>query len=194
MADAGVRPHDEAAMMETAHQEDRQRDVGRAACARDHIGRRRHLADVELDVANHAAERLDDRYHLDEIGVDALDRDAAVLDRAGMAVAADGDLQPRPVGPVRNLAIQSLQVHVNTSSHCLGMPVLSMTARHFSMSRFIRWLICSGGPNIGSMPSAATLSLTSGSLCTASISLFSLRTISGGTPEGAESAFQLVTT
>ena len=59
--------------MKPAHDEDRQRDERRAERACDHVGGRRHLADVELDVANHAAERADDGNDLDEIGVDALD-------------------------------------------------------------------------------------------------------------------------
>ena len=52
---------------------------GRAARAGDHVGGRRHLADVEFDVADHAAERPDDRHHLDEIRIDALDRRRAVF-------------------------------------------------------------------------------------------------------------------
>ena len=95
--DAGIRPHDEAAVMEAPHEEDRQRDEGRAARARDHVGGGRQLADVELDVAHHAAERGDDRHHLDEVRLDVPDRDVCGLQGAGVAVAADRDLQARLV-------------------------------------------------------------------------------------------------
>ena len=91
--DVGVRPHHEAAVMEAPHQEDRQRRIGRAAGARDHVGRRRHFADVELEVADHAPERGDDRNHLDEIGVDALDRHLARFEGARMPIIRDRDFQ-----------------------------------------------------------------------------------------------------
>ena len=107
-------------MVEAAHDEDRQRDIGGAERARDHVGGRRHLADVELEVAHHAAERLDDRRHLDEVGIDALDRDASILDGLGMAIAADRNLQPRPVGSGRQLAALLLYIHDRTSSFIIS--------------------------------------------------------------------------
>jgi hypothetical protein len=75
--DAGVGPHDETAVMKPSHDEDRQRDERCAERACDHVGGGRHLADVELDVANHAAKRTDDGHHFDEIRVDALQPDLA---------------------------------------------------------------------------------------------------------------------
>ncbi len=126
LADARVRPHDEAAMMEAPHQEDRQRDVGRAPRPRDHVGRRSHLADVEFDVTHHAAKGLDDRHDLDEVGIDALNRDVAVLDCACVSVAADRDLQSRSFRSRRNGGIHGLDIHVwsslsfnSTGSECL---------------------------------------------------------------------------
>jgi hypothetical protein len=80
-------------MVEPAHHEDRQRDVGRAARPRDHVGGRRQLADVEFEVAHHAPERADDRLHLDEVRGDALDGNAAVLHRGRVAVSGNRDIE-----------------------------------------------------------------------------------------------------
>ncbi len=146
--DPGIRPHDEAAVMKAAHEEDRQRDVGSTVRARDHIGRRRHLADVELELAHHPPEGLDDRLHLDDIGVDAFDRHAAVLDRGGVAVAADRDLQPGPLGTGRYLGRISCTFTSGPffESHCFGMPAVWITFAHLAMSFFMRSLRNSGGP------------------------------------------------
>jgi len=81
--------------METPHQEDRQRGIGSAAGARDHVGRRRHFADVEFEVADHAPERGDDRNHLNEIGVDALDLDFSGFHGARMPIICDRKFQAR---------------------------------------------------------------------------------------------------
>ena len=67
--DPGIGTHDEAAVMEAPHQEDRQRNERCAERARDHVGRGRHLAHVELDIAHHSAERADDGHDLDEVGL-----------------------------------------------------------------------------------------------------------------------------
>src|SRR5260370_4886938 len=95
-ADAGVWPNDKTTVMKSAHYEDRQCDVRCAACARDHVGSRRHLADVELNAPNHPAERLDDRHDFDEIRVHFLYWNDDLFDRQRGAVSADRDRKPRP--------------------------------------------------------------------------------------------------
>ena len=92
-ADPRVGPDEQPRMVEAAHDEDRQRDERLPVGARDDVGRRRDLADVELQVAHHPAERADLRLHRDELGLDALDRDLAGLDRHRMRMIRDRDLQ-----------------------------------------------------------------------------------------------------
>ena len=67
--DAGIGTNQQPAMVEAAGDENRQRDEGRAVSARDDIGRRRDLADIELDLPHHATEGADLRDHFDEIGL-----------------------------------------------------------------------------------------------------------------------------
>ena len=133
--DAGIGAHDEAAVMKAAHQEDRQRNEGSAERAGDHVGRRCHLADVELDIAHHAPERADDGHDLDEVGLYSRDRRSAALDVLGVAVGGDRNFQPR-------------------LAHCFSMPALSMTAAHFFTSAAMRARISSGVLPRASMPSA----------------------------------------
>jgi hypothetical protein len=95
LPDSSIRPHYKAAVMETAHQKDRQRDVGRTASMRDHVGRRRHLADVEFKITHHAPECADDRNHLDKVWFDPLDQHLVRFHGARMTVVGGRDLQPR---------------------------------------------------------------------------------------------------
>ena len=67
---------------------------GAPSAARDHVGGGRHLADVELEVAHHAAERADDRHHLDEVRLDAGDLHPSVLQGGGVAVGRERNFQP----------------------------------------------------------------------------------------------------
>ena len=78
-ARAGVVP--DRAVMETAHQEDRQRGERDAVLARGEIGGQRHLADVELQRAHHPAKALDQHRDLLELQREARRSDGAVLQR-----------------------------------------------------------------------------------------------------------------
>src|SRR5208282_5337380 len=100
LPDSGIRPHHKAAMVETAHEKYGQRDVWSAAGTRDHIGGRRHLADVKFEIAHHAPEGADDGHHLNEVRFDALDRNHARFQRAGMAVIRDRNFEPRLISHV----------------------------------------------------------------------------------------------
>ncbi len=57
------------------------------------IGRDRHLADVELVAAHHAAERGDDRIDLHEVELEGLGLHRAVLERLVVALGAGDGLQ-----------------------------------------------------------------------------------------------------
>jgi hypothetical protein len=91
--DASLGADEHARMMEAPDDEDRQRHERRAIGAGDDIGGRRQLAHVELDVADHPAERADLRLHRDELGLDAFDLDAAVADRRGVRMFRDRHFQ-----------------------------------------------------------------------------------------------------
>ena len=92
-------------MVEAPHQEDRQRDKGGTARPRDQVGRGRKLADVELEVAHHPPERSDDRHDLDEVGIDSVDGDAAVLERSSMTGRGNRDLESRSSAPLPKFVI-----------------------------------------------------------------------------------------
>jgi hypothetical protein len=151
--DIGVRPHHEAAVMEAPHQEDRERRVGRAAGARDHVRCRRHFADVEFEVADHPPERGDDWANLNEIGVDALDRHLCGFHCAGVAVIGDRELQARLISHLllleifvsrSGIVLRRLDAALSRGVQCLGISAFSITARHFAASLAIRSCISSG--------------------------------------------------
>jgi hypothetical protein len=102
--DAGVRTHEQAAMMEAAHDEHRQRDKGCAIGAGDDIGGRGQFADIEFDVAHHAAERADLRLNRHEFRVHALDGNGAVADRRRMRMLGDGNFEPHFLSQLHLLA------------------------------------------------------------------------------------------
>src|SRR4051812_3110858 len=162
--------------MKAPHHENRKRDVRRAARPCDQIGGRRHLADVELDVAYHPTERRDDRNNFDEVRLDALDQNRPVLDRRRVPRRGDGNLQRH--------------FHI----HCFSSPAFWITAPHFSMSARMRACISSGVVPRASRPNCSALAWMSGDFSASLISLLRNRTISSGVPAGAETAFQLVTT
>ena len=87
----GVVQH--GAMVESAHQEHRQRGDALACGARAQIGRYRHFADVKFAAARHAPERLDDRRNFLEVEGEALRRHRAVFQRAGMTERLDRGFQ-----------------------------------------------------------------------------------------------------
>lgn len=91
--DSRIGPHHEAAVMEQPHEEDRQRNEGRSARPRDHVSRGRYFADVELEIAHHAAVSADDRHDLDKVRVHSLDGDSAVLERLRVTVRTDRDIE-----------------------------------------------------------------------------------------------------
>ena len=78
-------------MVERPHQEDRHRRHGLAVGLGADVGGDRHLADVELVAAHHAAERGDERIDLLERELEGLGLDGAVLQRPVVALrAGDG--------------------------------------------------------------------------------------------------------
>jgi hypothetical protein len=91
--DPGIRAYQQAAMVKAAHDEDRQRDERRAIGTGDDVSGRRQFADVEFDVAHHAAEGADLRLDGDELGVHAFDGNGSVADGRRVRVFSDGDLE-----------------------------------------------------------------------------------------------------
>src|SRR5262249_4861601 len=175
LLDAGIRTHDEAAVVEAPHQENRQRNERSAERAGDHVGRGRHLADVEFDIAHHAAECADDGHDLDEVGLQPRNRDRAALDILGMAVGGDGNLQSR-------------------LRHCFSMPAFSITAAHFCTSAAMRSRISWGVLPRASMPSADAVAWSAGSASAALICPLRTASVSAGMPADEARPFQLVTT
>jgi hypothetical protein len=118
MLDASIGPNNETAMMETTHHKDWQGDIGGAAGPRNHVGGRRHFRNVKFDISDHTAKRLDNRLHLDHIGVNTFKRHAAILDCSGMSIGTDRDLQPRAIGTRRYLCPHFPHVHDRTLPYC----------------------------------------------------------------------------
>src|SRR6516164_8039080 len=87
-ADAGIGADGNGAVMERAHQKDRHRGHALAMRLRADVGRDGHLADVELEPADHAAECSDQRIDLDELEGEGFRLDAAVLQRLVVALGA----------------------------------------------------------------------------------------------------------
>ena len=86
-----LRVDQNGAVMERAHQEHRHRGHAFAVRLGADVGGDRHLADVELEPAHHAAERGDERLDLDEVEREGPRLDAAVLERLVVALrAGDG--------------------------------------------------------------------------------------------------------
>ena len=111
--DSRIRANHEAAVMKPAHQENRQGNEWSAERARDHVGGRRHLADIELDIAHHAPECPYDGYDLDEVPLHSCDGNRPVLDSLGVPVGGDCNFQSRRL------------------CHCFSMPAFLITAAHF---------------------------------------------------------------
>ena len=74
--------------MKRPHQKDRQRREAFAVFLRAQVGRDRHLADIEFMPADHAAERVDEDGDVDEIELEGLRRNRAVLERLIVALGA----------------------------------------------------------------------------------------------------------
>jgi len=72
-ADACIRADEQAGVMKAPHDEDRQGDKGGAIGSRDHISCRRKLADVKLDLPDHAPEGGDLRLDGHNVSIDAFD-------------------------------------------------------------------------------------------------------------------------
>src|SRR6266446_6529666 len=174
LLDAGIGTHDEPAVMKTAHQEDRQRNERGAERAGNHVGRRRHLADVEFEIAHHAPERADDGHDLDEVGLYPRDRDRPALDVLGVAVGGDRNLQPR-------------------LRHCFSIPAFSITAAHFLTSAAMRSRISSGVLPRASIPSLDAVAWRAGSASAALTCWLSIASVSAGMPAAEARPFQLVT-
>ena len=85
-------------MVEGAHEEHRHRGHRLAVRLGADVGGDRHLADVELAAAHHAAERGDERIDLLELELEGLRLHRAVLERAVVALRAGDGLQLE-VGP-----------------------------------------------------------------------------------------------
>src|SRR6476646_217574 len=92
-ADAGLGVHQHGAVVERAHQEDRHGGHGFAVGLGTDVGRDRHLADVELIAAHHAAERSNERIDLFERKFEGLGLDRAVLQRPVVALRAGDGFQ-----------------------------------------------------------------------------------------------------
>ena len=75
-------------MVERPHQKHRHRGHGFAVGLGADVGGDRHLADVEVVAAHHAAERGDERIDLLEIEGEGARLDGAVLERLVVALAA----------------------------------------------------------------------------------------------------------
>ena len=80
-------------MVERAHQEDRHRGHRLAVRLGADVGGDRHLADVELVAAHHAAERGNERIDLFEREFEGLGLDRAVLQRLVVALRAGDGLE-----------------------------------------------------------------------------------------------------
>src|SRR5262245_37807195 len=165
--------------MEAPHQEDRQRNERSTERPRDHVGRGRHLADVELDIAHHSAERADDGRDLDEVGLHARDRGHPALDILGMAVGGDRDFQPR--------------LCHGLPPYCFSMPDSSITVAHFLISVAMRSRISSGVLPRASMPSVAAVARRAGSDSAALTCWLRTASVSAGMPAFEARPFQLVT-
>jgi hypothetical protein len=92
--DAGLRIDEDVAVPEFAEQEHRDRCNRHAAFARDQVGRHVELANIERQLANHAAVPLRIRQLRDERQIDAIDRHAAIEQTANVieVVAGDGEV------------------------------------------------------------------------------------------------------
>ena len=95
--DAGLRVVQDGAVVERAHREDGYRGERLAVRAGAQVRRDRHLRDVELEAAHHAAERLDDLRHLFELEIERARRDGAVLQRFRVAARDECGLEPRAI-------------------------------------------------------------------------------------------------
>src|SRR5262249_19903196 len=91
--DARIGTDHKAAVMKPAHQENRQRNERGAECARNHVGGRCHLADVELESAHHAPECPNDGGYSDEVRLYPCDRNRSALDFFRLTVGGDRNLQ-----------------------------------------------------------------------------------------------------
>jgi hypothetical protein len=92
-ANGGARVDENGPMMKRAHQEHRHRSHGFAVRPGADVGRDRHLADVELVPAHHAAERINKDRHFDEVEREGPRLDAAVLERLVVALRAGDGLE-----------------------------------------------------------------------------------------------------
>ena len=93
MRDAGLGVDQDGAVVERAHQEHRHRGHRLAVRLGADVGGDRHLADVELVAAHHAAERGDQRIDLLELEFEGLRLDGAVLERLVVALGAGDGFQ-----------------------------------------------------------------------------------------------------
>jgi hypothetical protein len=92
-ADAGLGVHQHGAVVECPHQEDRHRGHGFAVRLGADVGGDRHLADVELVAAHHAAEGGDERIDLFECESEGPGLDGTVLERTVIALRAGDGFQ-----------------------------------------------------------------------------------------------------
>jgi hypothetical protein len=98
MFDSCVRADQEPAVVEAAHDENRQGNERSPIRAGDDVGGRGDLADVELDPADHAAERADLRNDLNEVRRDAGNRHLAAQQGRRVGIARDCEVQLHVVG------------------------------------------------------------------------------------------------
>jgi len=93
LGDASLGVHQRGAVVESPHQKYRDRRHRLAMRTRADVGRDRHLGDVELVAAHHAAERGNDRIDLQELGLERLGLDGAVLEGLVVALRAGDESQ-----------------------------------------------------------------------------------------------------
>ena len=140
-------------MVEAPHDKHREGDEGRPERASNHVGRRRHFADVELDIANHTTKRADDGSDLDEIRVDISDLDLARLQCLGVPVSRDCYLE---AGIFCQRILHS--IFLFSFYYSGAMFAFSITLRHLTMSCAMRSRMASGVLPRASIPSLRALS------------------------------------
>ena len=117
VADPGLGVDQDRAVVEGAHQEDRQRGEALAVRSRADVGRQRHLADVEFHPAHHAAEGVDQHRDFLEREVEAHGPDGAVLQGAVAPLGAgDG-----PEGRDGHARLSVVQVAVGGRWSSVGL-------------------------------------------------------------------------
>jgi len=92
--DADIGVVEQGAVVKRPHRKDRDRRERLAMGARAEVRRHRHLADVELQAANHAAEGVDDGGHVLEVELELARLHGPVAEGLRMAAPDESSLEP----------------------------------------------------------------------------------------------------